>query len=132
MIATTDIANIIFKDCKSFGISEVYQRGNIPEGKVNAERIVVYPKTQQPDTYWERGYVEVNLCVPLSRSGKTNLIRLNELERKAKEMFKDGVVGQYDGSWYRYSSETIGIEEDKELCSYYVNVKLLFEVLNVN
>ena len=64
MIATTDIANIIFKDCKSFGISEVYQRGNIPEGKVNAERIVVYPKTQQPDTYWERGYVEVNLCVP--------------------------------------------------------------------
>lgn len=132
MIATTDIANIIFKECKSFGISEVYQRGNIPEGKVNAERIVVYPKTQQPDTYWERGYVEVNLCVPLSRSGKTNLIRLNELERKAKEMFKDGVVGQYDGSWYRYSSETIGIEEDKELCCYYVNVKLLFEVLNVN
>ena len=132
MIATTDIANIIFKDCKSFGISEVYQRGNIPEGKVNAERIVVYPKTQQPDTYWERGYVEVNLCVPLSRSGKTNLIRLNELERKAKEMFKDGVVGQYDGSWYRYSSETIGIEVDKELCCFYVNVKLLFEVLNVN
>lgn len=132
MIATTDIANIIFKDCKSFGISEVYQRGNIPEGKVNAERIVVYPKTQQPDTYWERGYVEVNLCVPLSRSGRVNLIRLNELERKAKEMFKDGVVGQYDGSWYRYSSETIGIEVDKELCCFYVNVKLLFEVLNVN
>lgn len=132
MIATTDIANIIFKDCKSFGISEVYQRGNIPEGKVNAERIVVYPKTQQPDTYWERGYVEVNLCVPLSRSGKARLIRLNELERKAKEMFKDGTVGQYDGSWYRYSSETIGIEEDKELCCYYVNLKLLFEVLNVN
>lgn len=47
-------------------------------------------------------------------------------------MSKDGVVGQYDGSWYRYSSETIGIEEDKELCCYYVNVKLLFEVLNVN
>lgn len=132
MIATTDIANIIFKDCKSFGISKVYQRGNIPEGKVNAERIVVYPKTQQPDTYWERGYVEVNLCVPLSRSGRVNLIRLNELERKAKEMFKDGVVGQYDGSWYRYSSETIGIEVDKELCCFYVNVKLLFEVLNVN
>ena len=132
MIATTVIANIIFKDCKSFGISEVYQRGNIPEGKVNAERIVVYPKTQQPDTYWERGYVEVNLCVPLSSSGKANLIRLNELERKAKEMFKDGVVGQYDGSWYRYSSETIGIDVDKELCCFYVNVKLLFEVLNVN
>ena len=55
-----------------------------------------------------------------------------ELERKAREMFKDGIVGQYDGSWYRYSSESIGIEEDKELCCYYVNVKLLFETLNVN
>ena len=132
MIVTTDIANIIFKDCKSFGISEMYQRGNILEGKVKTERIVIYPKTQQPDAYWEKGYVEVNLCVPVTKTGKANLIRLNELERKAREMFKDGIVGQYDGSWYRYSSESIGIEEDKELCCYYVNVKLLFETLNIN
>ena len=132
MIVTTDIANIIFKDCKSFGISEMYQRGNILEGKVKTERIVIYPKTQQPDAYWEKGYVEVNLCVPVTKTGKANLIRLNELERKARDMFKDGIVGQYDGSWYRYSSESIGIEEDKELCCYYVNVKLLFETLNVN
>lgn len=132
MIVTTDIANIIFKDCKSFGISEMYQRGNILEGKVKTERIVIYPKTQQPDAYWEKGYVEVNLCVPVTKTGKANLIRLNELERKAREIFKDGIVGQYDGSWYRYSSESIGIEEDKELCCYYVNVKLLFETLNVN
>ena len=132
MIVTTDIANIIFKDCKSFGISEMYQRGNILECKVKTERIVIYPKTQQPDAYWEKGYVEVNLCVPVTKTGKANLIRLNELERKAREMFKDGIVGQYDGSWYRYSSESIGIEEDKELCCYYVNVKLLFETLNVN
>ncbi|WP_347020862.1 hypothetical protein [Bacteroides finegoldii] len=132
MIVTTDIANIIFKDCKAFGISEMYQRGNIPEGEVKTERIVIYPKAQQPDAYWERGYVEVNLCVPVTKTGKANLIRLNELERNAREMFKDGIVGQYDGSWYRYSSESIGIEEDKELCCYYVNVKLLFETLNVN
>lgn len=132
MIVTTDIANIIFKDCKSFGISEMHQRGNIPEGEVKTERIVIYPKTQQPDAYWEKGYVEVNLCVPVTKTGKANLIRLNELERKAREMFKDGIVGQCDGSWYRYSSESIGIEEDKELCCYYVNVKLLFETLNVN
>ena len=132
MIVTTDIANIIFKDCKSFGISEMYQRGNILGGKGKTGRILIYRKTQQPDAYWEKGYVEVNLCVPVTKTGKANLIRLNELERKAREMFKDGIVGQYDGSWYRYSSESIGIEEDKELCCYYVNVKLLFETLNVN
>ena len=99
MIVTTDIANIIFKDCKAFGISEMYQRGNIPEGEVKTERIVIYPKAHQTDAYWEKGYVEVNLCVPVTKTGKANLIRLNELERNAREMFKDGIVGQYDGSW---------------------------------
>lgn len=80
MIVTTDIANIIFKDCKAFGISEMYQRGNIPEGEVKTERIVIYPKAQQPDAYWEKGYVEVNLCVPVTKTGKANLIRLNDLK----------------------------------------------------
>ena len=47
-------------------------------------------------------------------------------------MFKSEVVNQYDGTWYKYVSKGTKIEEDKELCCYYVNVKLLFEVLNVN
>ena len=132
MIATTDIANIVFENCSVFGIDEMYQLGNIPEGKVNTERIVIYPKTQQPDIYWEKGFVEVNLCVP-DLNNKANLIRLNKLERIAKGNFKNGIVGQFDDSWYQCSLERISIEEDPiELCCHYVNVRLLFEVLNVN
>lgn len=89
-------------------------------------------RLNSPILIGKRGTLKLIFAFLYQGAGKADLIRLNELERKGKKMFKDGVVGQYDGSWYRYSSETIGIEEDKELCCYYVNVKLLFEVLNVN
>lgn len=43
----------------------------------------------------------------------------------------DGVTGRYDGTTYHYSIDTIGTEEDTALKCHYVNVRILFEVLNV-
>ena len=130
MIVTTDIANILYKDCKTFGI-EVYQAGNIPDEhkELSSERVIIRTKSQSPETYWKKGFVEVNLCVP-DMDGDANLIRLQELERKAQEVL-DEVVGEYDGSNYYYLIDTIGIEADTELRCHYVNVRLLFQVLNV-
>ena len=130
MIVTTDIANILYKDCKAFGI-EVYQAGNIPDEdkKLSSERIIIIAKSQSPETIWKKGFVEVNLCVP-DMDGKANLIRLQELERKAQEVL-DEVVGEYDGSNYYYLIDSIGTEADTELRFHYVNVRLLFQVLNV-
>ena len=130
MIVTTDIANILYKDCKAFGI-EVYQAGNIPDGhkELSSERVIIRTKSQSPETYWKKGFVEVNLCVP-DMDGDANLIRLQELERKAQEAL-DEVVGEYDGSNYYYLIDSIGIEADTELRCHYVNVRLLFQVLNV-
>ena len=130
MIVTTDIANILYKDCKAFGI-EVYQAGNIPDEhkELSSERVIVRTKSQSPETYWKKGFVEVNLCVP-DMDGDANLIRLQELERKAQEVL-DKVVGEYDGSNYYYLIDSIGIEADTELRCHYVNVRLLFQVLNV-
>ena len=130
MIVTTDIANILYKDCKAFGI-EVYQAGNIPDEdkKLSSERIIIIAKSQSPETIWKKGFVEVNLCVP-DMDGDANLIRLQELERKAQEVLDD-VVGEYDGSNYYYLIDSIGIEADTELKCHYVNVRLLFQVLNV-
>ena len=130
MIVTTDIANILYKDCKAFGI-EVYQAGNIPDEhkELSSERVIIRTKSQSPETYWKKGFVEVNLCVP-DMDGDANLIRLQELERKAQETL-DEVVGEYDGSNYYYLIDTIGIEADTELRCHYVNVRLLFQVLNV-
>ena len=130
MIVTTDIANILYKDCKAFGI-EVYQAGNIPDEhkELSSERVIIRTKSQSPETYWKKGFVEVNLCVP-DMDGDANLIRLQELERKAQETL-DEVVGEHDGSNYYYLIDSIGIEADTELRCHYVNVRLLFQVLNV-
>ena len=130
MIVTTDIANILYKDCKAFGI-EVYQAGNIPDEhkELSSEMVIIRTKSQSPETYWKKGFVEVNLCVP-DIDGDANLIRLQELERKAQEVL-DEVVGEYDGSNYYYLIDSIGIEADAELRCHYVNVRILFQVLNV-
>ena len=130
MIVTTDIANILYKDCKAFGI-EIYQSCNIPDEhkKLSSERVIIRTKSQSPETYWKKGFVEVNLCVP-DMDGDANLIRLQELERKAQEVL-DEAVGEYDGSNYYYMIDSIGIEADTELRCHYVNVRLLFQVLNV-
>ena len=130
MIVTTDIANILYKDCEAFGM-EVYQSGNIPDEdkELSSERVIIIAKSQSPEAIWKKGFVEVNLCVP-DMDGKANLIRLQELERKAQEILDD-VVGEFDGSSYYYSIDQIGTEADTALKCHYVNVRLLFQVLNV-
>lgn len=130
MIVTTDIGNILYRDCKAFGI-EVYQKGNISDGEVTTERVIIRTKSQTPSKYWKKGFVEVNLCVPDVGIDTANLIRLAELEREAMKILDD-VVGSYDGTTYRYSIDSIGTEADTALKCHYVNVRLLFEVLNVN
>ena len=136
MIATTDIGNILYRDCKAFGIGEVYQKGKIPpipddpDYRLEMERIAIRTKSQIPGKYWKKGFVEVNLCVPDIEPDTANLIRLAELERKALKILDD-VVGSYDGTTYRYSIDSIGTEADTALKCHYVNVRILFETLNV-
>lgn len=129
MIVTTDIANILYRDCKAFGI-DIVPQGETLKGELKFERIVIHSKKQQPETYWKRSFVEVNLCVPDLRENEANSIRLGELEREAMKRFD--AVENYDGTVYRYSVESIGTEEDTALKCHYVNVRILFEVLNVN
>lgn len=129
MIVTTDIANILYRDCQPFGIS-IVPHGKKLTGELKSEMIVIHAKSQQPGTYWKKSFAEVNLCVPDLNEGEANTIRLNELEKQAQGML-DGVTGRYDGTTYHYSIDTIGTEEDISLKCHYVNVRILFEVLNV-
>lgn len=127
MIVQGDIAKILYKDCKQFGLP-VYQKYNTPTGKVTQERIVVIPKSGTVETYWEKCFVEVNFCVP-DKKGKANLIRMDELEREAVKALKYG-SGMYDGTRYKYKKESTSREEDMELGCHFVNVRLLFKILN--
>ncbi len=129
MIVTTDIGNILYRDCKAFGI-DIVPDGETLTGELTSERIVIHTKKQQPGKYWKKSFAEVNLCVPNLSENEANTIRLNELERKAGKLLDD-VVSTYDGTTYRYSIESIGTEADTALKCHYVNVRILFEVLNV-
>lgn len=128
MITQGDIYQILYLDCEVFGLDR-YSDKNVPDGRVTSERIVIIPKRSSADTYWEKCYVEVNFCVPDKR-GKADEVRLCELERFAVECLKRS-VGVWDDTRYRYAKDSSGIEADVELGCHYVNVRLLFEILNV-
>ena len=126
MIVTTDIGNILYRDCKVFGIG-IVPAGETLTGELKSERIVIHTK---PGKYWKKSFAEVSFCVPDLSENEANTIRLNELEREAMKRFDD-VVSTYDGTTYRYSIESIGTEADTALKCHYVNVRILFNVLNV-
>lgn len=131
MIVTTDIYKIIFDRVKDFGIKAVYDGWNPIKSHLKEEVIVIVTSTPiEPDTYWERAYAHVNICVP-DYLGDTNTQRLNELERLACLWVDDGIAGVYDGSTYRITKDGLGIERDDALECSYVNLVLLFEILNV-
>ena len=126
MIVTGDIETILIRDLKPFGIP-TYKKDAIPEGEVTEERITVIPKEPKPGTYWIKGFVEVNFCVP-DINGMADKKRLTELQRKA-----DGLrsVSSFDGTVYRYKAYPSTQEKDPSLGCHFVNVKIMFEVLNV-
>lgn len=129
MIVTTDIADILYRDCKAFGI-EIVPFGKTLTGELKEERITIHVKGQTPEKIWEKCFVEVNLCVPDLSPTEANYPRLKELERLAKKKFKS-VVGTFDGTTYLYEVDTLTIEADTALKCHFVNCRLLFNVLNV-
>lgn len=129
MIVSSDIANILYRDCKAFGI-QIVPDGETLTGEITAERIVIHAKSQQPGRIWKKGFVEVNLCVPDLGANSANSIRLGQLERHAQSLLDD-IIGSYDGTHYYYGIANIGREQDTNLKCHYVNVRLLFEILNV-
>ncbi len=129
MIVTTDIADILYQDCKAFGI-DIVPFGKTLTGELKGERITIHVKGQTPSKYWEKCFCDVNLCVPDLGLGIVNTLRLKELERKAKEIFKS-VTGEFDGTRYNYEIDTIHIEADTALKCHFVNCRILFNALNV-
>ena len=129
MIVTTDIADIIYQDCKAFG-TEIVPFGKTLTGELEEERITIHVKGQTPSKYWEKCFCDINLCVPDLGVKIANTLRLKELERKAKGLFKS-VTGEFDGTRYNYEIDTIHIEADTALKCHFINCRILFNALNV-
>lgn len=126
MITTGDIEDILIRDLRPFGII-TYKKDAIPEGKVTSERIDVIPKNPIPGKTWIKRFVEINFCVPDIR-GLANTKRLTELEGQAVDMRS---VAFFKGSTYRYKVYSNNQEKDTALEYHFVNVSILFEILNV-
>lgn len=129
MIVTTDIADILYRDCKAFGIG-IVSFGKTLTGELKDERITIHVKGQTPSKYWEKCFCDINLCVPDLGVNIANTLRLKELERKAKELFKS-VTDEFDGTRYNYEIDTIHIEADTALKCHFINCRILFNALNV-
>lgn len=127
MITTGDIEEILYKDLKKFGFKQ-YRKDAIKESKVDSERLIVFCGTLEEDTFWSRAFVNINVCVP-NFKGMANTKRLTEIERM---LYNISSVSKHDKSTYRYEVRSTSQEEDPDLKCHFVNIRVLFEVLNVN
>lgn len=128
MITYADAANIIYNDCLPLGIT-VFPDGRKLRGRVTSECVTIHSKKQQKGKIWEDSFVEVNIFVPDKEEGEADTIRLGEFAKKAKYVFES--TGEYDGSSYDYGVFSIGMDYDEVSGCHYVNVRILFKVLNV-
>ena len=128
MIGTKDIEEILIGDLSEvFDVKYIYTTDDIPAVIVSRERIVIRPKEIRTETYFNKCFVEVNLCVP-DLSGFPDNIRLQAVERTFLPLLDR--VGRFDDTEYRYGVESHQILGDKDLECHYVNARLLFEILN--
>ena len=133
MMGGKDIETVIIGAVNGSGLvspSAVFVSDDFPTGKVTAERVVIIVKESQRSPIFYNGFVEVNFCVP-DKDGRADHGRLQELETSAVNYFSDDVVGDYDGTTYRYGIYAHGLHRDEELGCHYANIRLLFETLNV-
>lgn len=132
MITTTDATNIMVAYLMNNQELPVYQKGNIPLGIVTDPRVTVIPQRDATETFWNKLTIQVNLSVPdIEESYEADTRELQRLERLAYSLFDGKHVGEYDGTIYRFSRSSSGTEEDGGLKCHYVNVQVLFEILNV-
>lgn len=127
MITTGDIKSILSEDLKKYGF-KTYLQDTFPDGEITDERIIIRCGELSPGTYWESSYAHLNICVP-DLYGMADTKRLTEIERMFKRMKK---TFRFDGSVCRYMEDGTSQEKDEALKCHFVNVRLLFEMLNVN
>ena len=128
MIVTKDIEEILIRDMgKVMPVNQIFVEDDIPTGEIKEERVTIHTKELRPDTYFSKCFVEVNWCVP-DIGESPDSTRLQSVERIMAGSLESN--GEYDGSAYRY--EVYNHKVLKGVLKYhYVNVRLLFEILNV-
>lgn len=129
MITQETIGEILFDKCAEvFTDVPIYLKGNEPEGEIDTERVVVITRRIESGKYWNRSMCEINYCVP-NRAEEKDGIRLKVAQTMLKPLYSG--CGTAEGERYRFKKMSVGEEEERDLRYYFVNLKVLFEILNV-
>ena len=136
MITKADIENIILEVCEPLGITNVSTEPPILDDKpgdgLKKEMLEIFVKKESDGKRWLPRFVDVNICIPDYKSGLQDAGRLADVERIALGLFlKTYTSAIYNGTRYRFKRDSIGIEQDKPIKCHYVNVRILFETINV-
>lgn len=124
MITEGFSSNIIYSLMQDFGIP-VYQGRRDYE---TCDRVVIHSHKQVRTKCWMENFIEVNVVV-LDEGNSAKMALLKEYESKLLSKFYEDIVGEYEGTPYVISFESLGIEEDSQTKSHYVNCKLKFSAL---
>lgn len=124
-LGVTDVANILYRDCLRFGI-DVFQSGQVPQGL--REQIVVNVNIQQKDIYFKACFANINFIVPDLEKDTANLIRLEEMEKMGATLEGNG---WHNDCYYRYEPDSVELIKDENLDAHFINVRVLFEILNI-
>lgn len=127
MVTTTTISEILFDKC-DWGV-ERYIANNMPFSEITEERVVVITHEISPDTYWNHCYVDINWCIP-DLVNEADSIRLGEVERIMTSDISYG-TGYYENKPYKYKRVSVSQERDEQMRCHYVNVRLMFHILNI-
>lgn len=128
MITTEDMALLIAEQVGVFDMP-IYCKGHIPFGDIPKEgRITITPKEDSDGDIFYKCFCEVNFMLP--DVDEEADYRLDDIERQAHELFRNGFAGSYNGQWYRVSFSHKSRERDEQLKIHYVHIQLLFETLN--
>ncbi len=141
MITEIDAGHIVYDDLSFLGL-ERRLKGHLLKGTLDGDEpvadeniledglVVIIPKSRTSNaTYFNNGTIEVNILVP-DISEETNP-SVNVLLHKALDVLDEVKVGCHEGTWYRYSVRSHGIEEESRLKCHYANITIDFETLNV-
>lgn len=124
MITEGTSGNIVYKLMSDFGLPVYQGRRDYSQ----EDRVVIHSHKQIRTDRWIENYIEVNVVVQdEGNSAKTSLLKQYENMLMAK--FYEDIVGEYEGSPYVISFDSLGIEEDSQTKSHFVNCKIKFSVL---
>lgn len=128
-MTTSEIGDIVYAHCKRLSVADVRRGWNVGRGEAASERVCVTVKPATLSGRWCRAFVEVNVCVP-DIQGEADLVRLADLEREYSAAFGLN-TGVHRGARYRFRREGAGLMDDAAMRLHYVNIRVLFEFINV-